>query len=345
MNHGHAIISQDGVWIAGPVVGETPPDRPGPANGLLLYNQDNGAQQTIAKGTYITGVVFSPDSHYLVLLTLTYEPLAWQILIHDLATGRQQSINQIGDVHQIHFSPDSSEMVFSTQSWTDMIWQLNVVNLASAQQRTLLEGKESLGYIPSAWLPQGILAYTYLVFGADGGPESLYLVDPADAGIRTLSDEDYITEAAASNGEQLAIVTGQHGLGIEDPSFTLTLQELASGKSRLIEPESTGGGYVVGWSPDSQMLLYRQPKRGGNPFAITGPTFAEPWLLPLDFVAGEIRRITWRDNQTLLILAQDAKADVLYELPIATPDAGHLKQVVSIPSSQHGFSTIVYIAR
>ncbi|HEY0607341.1 MAG TPA: hypothetical protein VGD58_30770 [Herpetosiphonaceae bacterium] len=347
MNHNRTVISRDGIWIAGPVVGETPPDRPGPAKGLILYNQTSGAQLTIADGAFINSIAFSPDSRYLVLSTMSYDPFTPHLLIHDLASGDEKSVDPIGDVqgYVMHFSPDTSELVFSTQDWGEMIWQLNVLNLASGQQRTLLEGKESLGYIAAGWRPQGIVAYTYLVFGADGGPESLYLIDPAGASIRTLSDQGYITEATSPNGEQIAIVTGLYGLGIEDPSFTLTLQELASGKSRLIEPESTGGGHVVGWSPDSQMLLYRQPKREGKPFAITGPTFAEPRLLPLEFVSGQISKITWRDSQTLLLLVEEDKADVLYELPIATPDASHLKEIISLPASVQGFSSIVYIAQ
>lgn len=348
MNHNGTVISPDGVWVAGPVIGETPPDWYGPSKGLILYNQMNGVQQTIADGTFINTIAFSPDNRYLVISTLSQKPSTSQLMIHDLASGNENSVSQIGTVHgyEMAFSPDSSELVFSTKDWGESLWQLNVLNLASGQQRTLLEGNESLGYIASDWIPQGIVAYTYLVFGADGGPESLYLIDPVDASIRTVSDQGYITEAASPDGEQIAIVTGLFGLGIEDPTFTLTLRELASNTSRLIEPESPGGGYVVGWSPDSQMLLYRQPKRDDKAYAITGPTFAEPMLLTLHFVTGDISKITWRDNQTLLILADTGTADTLYELPIATPDANHLKQVVSLPTEgKQGYASIPYIAR
>jgi dipeptidyl aminopeptidase/acylaminoacyl peptidase len=342
---GAATVSPDGVWIAGPAIGERRPDRQGPENGLIVYNRANGTRQTFADGAFISLLRFSPDNRRLVFVTENYEPTVRRIVVLDLASGRQQSVEQSGTIYHMHFAPDSSAVVFSTESWETMIWQLNVLDLASGQQRTLRQGNESLGYLPSAWLPQGILAYTYLIFGADGGPESLYLIDPADGSVRELHSEGYIYAEPSPDGEQIAIVTGQFGLGIENPTFTLSLRELASDQSRLIEPERSGGGFVIGWSPDSEKLLYRQSDRDGQPgrYALTGPNIAEPIVLELPFATSQILHARWRDATTLLLLVEDGDQQKLYALSIDDPDASDLKQLATIPAPKaQGSNQILY---
>jgi hypothetical protein len=345
LNTSQALVSADGVWIAGPALGETLPDRQGPQNGLILYNRANGTRQTIADGAFIGSLRFSPDNRRLVFVAESYEPTLRRLVTLDLASGQQRSVEQTGSIYHLNMSPDSSAVVFSTQDWEATTWQLKVLDLLSGQQRTLREGNESLGYIPSAWLPQGILAYTYLIFGADGGPESLYLIDPADGRVRELSSEGYIYEAASPDGKQIAIVTGQYGLGIENPTFTLWLHDSASDERRLIEPERAGGGFVIGWSPDSTKLLYKQPDRDGKRglYALTGPRLAEPIVLEVPFETPQVLHARWRDATTLLLLVEDGDQQRLYQLSIADPYASDLKQIATLtaPASQ-GSSQILY---
>lgn len=300
------VASSDGSWIAGPTKGYENPDVPQP-------------------------------------------PLEPGLVLYNISSGERQVLPQAGTVGNIHFAPDNASLVFTTQNWETMTWHINVLDLRARQQRILQEGvdAESFGLVPTAWTPEGILAYKHLVFGADGGPKGLFLINLHDPTIRTIIEEGYIHAVAAPNGQQIAIVNGLMGLGIENPSFSLSVHDLVSGETTPIEPEQPGGLGSVSWSPDSTKLLYQQPGtewKSGS-YVIAGPALREPQRLTLPVAMEQFRELSWRDNNTLLVLVEDGNADTLYELPIAAPDASNLKQIVSIPSSKQHTSSVVYIAR
>lgn len=272
------------------------------------------------------------------------------LVLYNTSSGERQLLLQNGNVSNIYFAPDNTALIFTVQNWETMLWQINLLDLRTREQRTLREGvdSQSQGLVPSAWTREGILAYKYFVFGADGVPNGLFLINPDDGSVRTLEEADYLRAIAAPDGKQIAIVRGTVGLGIENPTASLALLDLASGDIKEIEPEQPGGLGYISWSPDSTKLFYMEPGTDWTTgtFMIAGPAITEPQRLTLPVDMNQLRHLTWRDNSTLLLLMEEGDADTLYELPIAAPDAGNLKQVASIaPVPKQHSSSIVYIAR
>lgn len=306
---GQVVVSSDGVWIVGPTKGYDDPSVPQalPEPGLVLYNTSSGEQQVLP---------------------------------------------QAGRVDNMYFAPDNTALIFTIQNWETMTWHINFLDLRTREQRTLLESVEfdSYGLVPAGWTPEGILAYKYFVFGADGVPEGLFLINPSDGSIRTIieAEEGYAQPVAAPDGRQVAIAKGLLGFAIENPSVSLSVHDLISGETRQIEPAQRSGPVYMSWSPDSTKLLYQQPGLDGpsGRYVIVGPALTEPQRLTLPIDMNQLRHLAWRDNSTLLLLMEEGDADSLYELPIAAPDAGNLKQIASIaPVPKQHSSSIVYIAR
>lgn len=271
------------------------------------------------------------------------------LVLYNISSGERKFLPQSGTVSHLHFSPDNTSLIFTVQNWEPMTWQVNILDLKTNRQRTLLEGVDdrSLGLVPSDWTPEGILAYKHLVFGADAGPEGLYLINPGDGSIRTLIPDGFTGAVASPDGKQIAIIQGSFGFGIEDPTASLSILDLASGETRIIEQEQAGYPGHLSWSPDGAKLLHQQPLRAGmaDDYVIVGPAITEPMRFTLPVARENVRHLSWRNSDTLVLLVEEGDRDTLYELPIATPDASNLKQLASIASPGQHTSTIVYIAR
>lgn len=305
-------------------------------------------------------IVVSTDGSWIAGPTKGYEDPAYPqplgepgLVLYNTASGERQQLTQPGTVDHIYFAPDNTALIFTTQNWETMTWQIHLLDLRTREQRIVQEGVDesiSLGLVPLAWTPEGILAYKYLIFGADGGPEGLFLINPNDGSVRTIIEKGYTQTVVAPDGKQVAVITGLLSFGIENPTSSLKLLDLASGASKEIEPEQPGGMFYVRWSPDSTKLIYQQPGVDwtSGQFVIAGPALTEPQHLTLPVDMHQLRHLIWRDNNTLLLLVETGDADTLYELPIHAPEAENLKHIASIPAApapHHYSSSLVYIAQ
>lgn len=300
-------------------------------------------------------IVVSSDSSWIAGPTREGDPniVGPRLVLYNISSGERQELPQPGTVGNIRFAPDNTALIFTTQNWETMTWQINLLDLRTREQRIVQQGVDesiSLGLVPFAWTPEGILAYKHLVFGADGGPEGLFLINPGDGSIRTIIEEGYTQTVAAPDGKQVAVITGSLGFGVQNPTASLKILDLPSGAIKEIESEQPGGMFFISWSPDSTKLLYQQPGVDwtSGEFVITGPAITESQRLTLPVDMNQVRHLTWHDNNTLLLLVETGSADTLYELPIAAPEASNLKHIASIPASsaQHSYSSaLVYIAQ
>ncbi|HEX6289812.1 MAG TPA: hypothetical protein VFZ66_11505 [Herpetosiphonaceae bacterium] len=320
---------------------------------LLSVASDGSTSEIQVEGleTRTFDIAVSPDGSWIAGPVMP--DAASGLALHNTETGEQQIIPQDGHVGHIRFAHDSSALVFTVDNDAGQDWRMYRLDLASREQRVLQQGSNMPMYVPLAWTPQGIIAVGGFAYGTDGGPEGIYLIDPATGDLRRIrSDKDpYVYAVPSPDGKQLAIVGGMVGLGIENPTFSLSIQDLASGETTLIEPEQPGGVSSLAWSPDSSKLLYKPHLAGSDPYAgpptsytIVGPAITEPMRLELPFAFMKLRTPLWRSDDALLLLVEDGAQERLYELPIN--DAGALREVASFAAaSPQGSSAILYVDR
>jgi WD40 repeat protein len=296
----------------------------GSTRGLSLQNMQES----------VVGLKASPDGAWLAGPT-AYIYRAPYSLYNTRTAAERLFEDQEGDIYGLAFSPDSKTLVFGVSNTTPDVWKLSLLDLESGDVTVLLRGSDTPMFVPIGWTSQGIIASQHWYAGADGVPAGLFLIDAQDGSVKTWRDplEPFAYGLPSRDGEQVAVVAGDFGLGVEQPTAWLGILETALGELRLVEPESFEGLKLLGWSPDGSKLLYaRVPV--DNPLAASYRLLEqgsiEPAQLDLSFVPGEIKDIVWRDSETLLLLAHEGAQDRLYELPISAGGAGDLKELATI---------------
>ncbi len=263
----------------------------------------------------------------------------------DLRTSEQQFVADV--LFGAAFSPDGQSVVYTvvTQSSSQLIAQ----DLGGGTPRVLQQGGGSRVLRPVAWTPAGILAEE-IIMATDAPPQNLVLIDPQAGTPRTVRAASHVQAESAPDGTRVALVTGFLGMGVPGEAGLTVVDVAAGGETDLLSPR-TGRIPFVRLSPDSSQIVYS-----------SAPSYEVPVTLlhligmdgsggrTLDLaetgISGTLRDAAWRDDATLLVLADDGAAKLrLYELAAGDFSAGGLRQIAEAERAGPNEQSQILVAR
>ena len=263
----------------------------------------------------------------------------------DLRTSEQQFVADV--LFGAAFSPDGQSVAYTvvTQSNSQMIAQ----DLGGGTPRVLQQGGGSRVLRPVAWTPAGILAEE-IIMATDAPPQNLVLLDPQSGTPRTVRAESHVQAESARDGSAVALVTGFVGMGVPGEAGLALVEVPGGGETELLAPR-TGRIPFVRLSPDSSTIVYSSAPSGEAPATLLHRIGADgSGGRSLDLgeagISGTLRDAAWRDDATLLVLADDGAAKLrLYELAAGDFSAGGLRQIAEAEQAGPNEQAQILIAR
>ncbi|HSH79985.1 MAG TPA: hypothetical protein VLA19_15780 [Herpetosiphonaceae bacterium] len=263
----------------------------------------------------------------------------------DLRTSEQQFVADV--LFGAAFSPDGQSVAYTvvTQSSSQLIAH----DFGGGTPRVLQQGGGSRILRPIAWTPAGILAEE-IIMATDAPPQNLVLIDPQAGAPRMLRAESHVQAESAPDGARVALVTGFVGMGVPGEAGLALVEVPGGGETELLAPR-TGRIPFVRLSPDSSTIVYSSASSSEAPATLLhliGADGSGGRTLDLGEagLSGTLRDAVWRDDATLLVLADDGAGKLrLYELAAGDFSAGGLSEVGEFEQASPNEQAQILVAR
>lgn len=300
----------------------------------------------LQRGTEPSGVgaiTIAPDGSHIAFTENSPGRIGLGLM--DLRTSEQQFVADV--LFGAAFSPDGLSVAYTVVAQSSS--QLIAHDLGGGTPRVLQQGGGSRILRPIAWTPAGILA-DEIIMATDAPPQNLVLVDPQAGAPRMLRAESHVQAESAPDGARVALVTGFVGMGVPGEAGLALVEVPGGGETELLAPR-TGRIPFVRLSPDSSTIVYSSAPSGEAPATLLhliGADGSGGRTLDLGEagLSGTLRDAAWRDDATLLVLADDGAGKLrLYELAAGDFSAGGLSEVGEFEQASPNEQAQILVAR